>query len=80
MSSIQSFQPGIYTASSLSTLSRAEVRPSAGNASAWLDGGASTEHGGQQVLHVSTHDPHKSVDQIEQDFIVALCGGAQVTR
>lgn len=80
MSSIQSFHPGIYTASSLSTLSRAEVRPASGNASAWLDGGASTEHSGQQVLHVSAHDPHKSVDQIEHDFIAALCGGADATR
>jgi|GEM_PF-3776905 len=80
MSSIQSFQPGIYTASSLSTLSRAEVRLSAGSASAWLDAGASTAHNAQQVLHVSAHDPHMSVDQIEQDFVAALCGGAEATR
>ena len=76
MSSIPSLPSGAYAVSALPTLGRAEAPSTEGPASAWLDAGSSAAQGAQQVLHVSARDPEMSVDQIERDFIAALCSSA----
>jgi hypothetical protein len=79
MSSIHSFQLGVSSLTSSSQgvdAARAGQR-STDSAAAWLDAGAAAT---SEALHVSPHDARRSLDNIERDFLAALCDSADGSR
>jgi hypothetical protein len=79
MSSIHSFQLDVRSLTSSSSgvdAARAGQR-STDSAAAWLDAGADAT---SEALHVSPHDARRSIDDIERDFMAALCQQADEPR
>lgn len=79
MSSIQSYQLGVssLTPSSQGVDAARAGQRSTDSAAAWLDAGADAT---SEALHVSPHDARRSIDDIERDFIAALCDSAGSSR
>ncbi|RQP21279.1 hypothetical protein [Piscinibacter terrae] len=79
MSSIHPYQLGVGSLAPSSQgveAARAGQR-STDSAAAWLDAGADAT---SEALHVSPHDARRSIDDIERDFIAALCDSADGSR